>query len=168
VSSGEVQDPDKELRHYWSPKTRGVIYAFIALGAAVVAIAFGSVHHVDVIGWIVLAVCPVVVAHVLLNVHAAGVRETPTALTWRNGIRGERRFTGQVAWADVRAFGYAAAPVTQTLVVTVADGSRTVVWGGRHTMRWHGGETNDFAQLMTERARKFGAPIDPCSAQEPT
>ena len=168
MTGGLPEDPGTELRFYWSPTARRVFYAFVAFAAVVVALGFAADRHrVDTTGWIVFGACVAGALFFVLSVRAAGVRETPTALTWRNGFRGGRTFSGQVAWTDVRGFGYAARSITETVVVTLADGGSRVVWPGRRMMRWHGGETSDFAQLMTERARKFGATIVAAPPEQP-
>jgi len=160
-----------ELRFYWSPGQRALMGGYMTFAVAAVAGLAATSHRLWNPVWLgaTLLVClAVVVIGVTYIAAVAGVRETATGLEWRTGPRWRRAFggqSGQVAWVDVRAFAYVrVTPLAERVVVSCGDGTRKVIWSAPRQMRWgwRGSSTwtDDFAELLTERSRAFGAPIE--------
>jgi len=143
------------------------LFCVLAVGI-VVPLAARSHEFWDPVWLGVLILVSVAVPLTLLvyGMATAGVRETAVGLEWRTGpMRGDRVYRGEVEWADIRSFGYLRVkPLVERVVVSCRDGTRKVIWSGPRQMRWGWrGEqawTGDFAQTLTDRARRFGAPIE--------
>ena len=168
MTGGLPHEPAGELRFYWSPGQRLIMGAYMAFAVVVVVALAATSDKLWSPVWLGVAIVvglALVVTVGLYSVWVGGVRETPTGLEWRAGARWRRSFRGEVAWVDVRSFAYIrATPLAERVVVSCGDGTRKVIWSAARQMRWgwrgYTTWTGDFAQLLTERARAFGAPIE--------
>jgi hypothetical protein len=152
--------PD-DVRFYWNWVGRrrwGVAAVVVLLVGVPVAVVVASP-----IAWFLLAgaAWPTVSTWLFWRLGGIGVGETRFGLYWRAGGEGQLFFRGNLAWDEIRSFEYIEVPLHRDrIVVTLVDGSARDVWGARPEMRWRGGQTDDFAATLMERARHFGAPIE--------
>jgi hypothetical protein len=152
-----------QLRYYWSPRRRIFIYGLGVFGALLIESVFiipgfpGPLWLTVPIAVLWVVACP----WLAWEITAPGVYETPTGLRWRASAPGNMVFRGRAAWSEIRYFEYSEIPVLgDRVVVVLTSNVRKDVWGANPTMRWHDGKTDNFAELLNERASAYGAPIE--------
>lgn len=150
------------LRYYWSPSTRNIVYA-CGLGVPLVTVSVLFTEGLPF--WLTVPVGVALVATfppLVWRTRAPGVRETSTELQWRAGRRTDIFRRGQAAWQEIRYFEYCVSSFHRDdIAIVLTDGTRKKMRGARRTMHWSEGETDDFVATLTERARVFGASIEP-------
>ena len=147
-----LSEPTPELRRYRDPSRLWIVGLFSAasVGGCVVI----GYHTSGSEWWFIVATFAfigVLLARLLVSAKRAGVQETSDGLVARGG----GPYRSDVAWRDIKSFGYLRLGARYVATAYKLDGSRKVLWGSSRTMLWDGGKTRNFAILLAERRRLF-------------